>query len=75
MGVATYGSTLTLEWSNAAMNQRFTADGTTTYMLTIRDVDNNNCNTTLTTTTVAECSDCPPQICLPIQVTINRAVN
>ncbi|MFK7932839.1 MAG: SdrD B-like domain-containing protein, partial [Saprospiraceae bacterium] len=70
IGSSTYGSALTVEWRNAAMDQRFAADGSSTYTLTIRDLDNNNCNTTVTTTTVAECSDCPSKICLPIQIEI-----
>ncbi|MFK7932678.1 MAG: hypothetical protein AB8G22_04160 [Saprospiraceae bacterium] len=72
IGTGTYGNALTLEWVNAAQDSRFAADGVTTYTLLVRDVDDNSCTQTLTTTPENNCSSCPATLCLPITVEINK---
>jgi Bacterial Ig domain/SprB repeat len=69
LATGTYGSSVTLNWRNAANTLRFLADGTAIYSLTIRDADNSIDETILTTTPEAECSDCPPPICPPVILT------
>ncbi|MFK7936082.1 MAG: SdrD B-like domain-containing protein, partial [Saprospiraceae bacterium] len=68
----TYGNTVTLEWANAAMNQRFSADNSSIYTLTIQDLDNNSCTKNIMTTAQPSCSTCPAQICLPVTIDVRR---
>jgi hypothetical protein len=52
----------------------FSANGTTTYMLKVRDLDISGCESTVfTTTATAACStiSCLPQICVPVTITRN----
>ncbi|MEZ0540863.1 DUF7933 domain-containing protein [Fibrella arboris] len=44
----------------------FKADGATTYLITVRDLNNPTCKTTFTTTVVQSCSTCPLQLCPPM---------
>lgn len=44
----------------------FKADGSTTYLVTVRDLTSPTCLTTFTTKVVQSCSVCPPQLCIPI---------
>jgi uncharacterized repeat protein (TIGR01451 family) len=69
LGTASYGNAINLQWRNAANTLRFLADGVSTYGLTIQDSDINTCETILTTTPEAECSDCPPPTCPPVILT------
>ena len=48
----------------------FVANGTTTYTLTVRDLDNQTCvSTNFVTTATQNCSTCPTHICIPVMVT------
>ncbi|MFK7933048.1 MAG: hypothetical protein AB8G22_06020 [Saprospiraceae bacterium] len=73
IGSGTYGVPLTLEWANAAQDQRFLADNSTLYDLTFRDTDKPSCQRTISTTAQPSCYSCPPTVCKPIDVTINRS--
>ncbi|MBO0937245.1 hypothetical protein J2I47_11875 [Fibrella sp. HMF5335] len=44
----------------------FMANGSSTYLVTVRDLDTPTCKTTFTTTAVQSCSVCPPQLCIPM---------
>ncbi|MFK7936674.1 MAG: hypothetical protein AB8G22_24385, partial [Saprospiraceae bacterium] len=68
----TYGNSVNLEWANAAMNQRFSADNSSVYTLTIQDLDNSNCSKDIMTTAQPSCSICPAQVCLPVTIEIRR---
>lgn len=66
-GGTAYGSPITVGGSGV-----FSADGSTTYQLTVRDLDKSTCTTNVfTTTATANCSSCPPQICVPVAVSRN----
>jgi SdrD B-like domain len=65
-GGMAYGTPVTVGASTP-----FKSDGTTTYTLTVRDMDITTCTATFTTTASASCSTvgCKPVICLPVTVT------
>jgi len=74
LGTATYGTSITVgDGSDTTPANDFAADGVSTYIITVRDVNDNTCFTTYTTTIVANCSSCPAPVCPPVQITINRA--
>ncbi|MBO0934205.1 SdrD B-like domain-containing protein [Fibrella aquatilis] len=60
-GGTTYGTAATV---GTAIT--FMANGSSTYLVTARDLDTPTCKTTFTTTAVQSCSSCPPQICIPM---------
>lgn len=68
----TYSNPVNIEWADAAMNQRFAADNSTTYTLRVEDIDNSGCSTDFMTVVQPSCSTCPPQTCLPINVNIKK---
>jgi hypothetical protein len=68
-GGTNYGTSVTVGTTTT-----FKSDGATTYNLTVRDLDQPTCVTTVFTTVVsASCSvtPCPATICLPVTVTRN----
>lgn len=70
---ATYGNTVTLEYSNTGQTERFLADGTSVYYFVIQDVNDAECYDNYNSTPVVECSECPAEICMPVGITINRS--
>lgn len=52
--------------ANVGTATTFKADGTTTYVVTVRDLNSPTCKATFTTTVVQSCSGCPPQLCIPM---------
>jgi hypothetical protein len=68
-GGTNYGSPVTVGTTTT-----FLSNGLTTYNLTVRDLDQATCITTIFTTAIsAGCSvtPCPPTLCLPVTVTRN----
>lgn len=65
-GGTTYGTEIIV------IHPDFVADGTFSPTLIIQDADDSNCAETVVVPAVENCSDCPPMICLPIQITINK---
>lgn len=66
-GGTAYGTSVTVGTSST-----FLSDGTTTYQLTVRDIDIPTCVTSIFTTTAsASCSavPCPTKLCVPVTVT------
>ena len=66
-GGTTYGTSVTVGGAGV-----FAADGSTTYNLTVRDIDNPTCvSSVYTTTAIQNCSTppCPTTICIPVIVT------
>jgi SdrD B-like domain len=68
-GGTNYGTPITVGGAGV-----FSANGTTTYMLKVRDLDKSTCESSVfTSTATAACSiiPCPPLICVPVTVTRN----
>jgi hypothetical protein len=64
-GGTAYGSPVTVGGAGV-----FAADGTTTYTLTVRDLNNQTCvSTNFVTTATQNCSTCPIPLCIPVIVT------
>jgi uncharacterized repeat protein (TIGR01451 family) len=69
LATATYDDSVLLEWRNSANTLRFLADGSSTYSLTIRDVNHVFDQILYITTPEANCSTCPPPACPPVTLT------
>ena len=54
------------------VDHNFLADGSSTYALTLRDVQDGSCFTSVTVGPVAGCSDCGPMACGAVQIEYNR---
>lgn len=63
IATANYGTEITI-----GTGAEFLADGTTEYLITVRDTDNNLCRRVLNTGTLEECSECPTRACGPVSL-------